>query len=187
MTLGVPPATEPARTQSQAWFRRPLVLGLAALLLMTGAAALVAHLLESQEPAAAHSPAVAPASAPASAAQAAESAVPAAASGADPSAAPNTEAAAPASAPAVVPEAPATVPSAPASAASAAPPSAPPRTARKTVDNTRHQPVASVEAPAPAPAVSEKARLRCSQIMQKAGVGEPLSSEEKKELANSCR
>jgi hypothetical protein len=57
------------------------------------------------------------------------------------------------------------------------------------VESPRQLPPAQVaeSPPAPTPAISAQASLRCSRIMQKAGVGEPLTAEEKKELANSCR
>jgi class 3 adenylate cyclase len=186
MTLGVPPASGPTSAPKEggapAWFKRPWALWLVALVLAAGLGVLVARLLESHEPAAAQSPASAPATAAPSvpAASASEAATPAS----EPTAAPASASAAAtevAASPSVAAPVPASTP--PATPRE----TAPPRTARKTADNPHQPPVASVEAPAPAPAVSEKARQRCSQIMQKAGVGEPLSSEEKKELANSCR
>lgn len=63
------------------------------------------------------------------------------------------------------------------------------RSARKVIESPRQLPPAAATEPSPAaaPAISAQASLRCSRIMQKAGVGEPLSQEEKKELANSCR
>ena len=63
------------------------------------------------------------------------------------------------------------------------------RSARKAIESPRQLPSAAATEPSPAaaPAISAQASLRCSRIMQKAGVGEPLSQEEKKELANSCR
>jgi hypothetical protein len=78
---------------------------------------------------------------------------------------------------------------------STAPPTAAPREpgaarpARKAIESPRQLPPAAATEPppAPAPAISAQASLRCSRIMQKAGVGEPLTQEEKKELANSCR
>ncbi len=41
--------------------------------------------------------------------------------------------------------------------------------------------------PTRAPAATDRTGSRCSRIMEKATLGEPLSEEEKKELANSCR
>jgi hypothetical protein len=42
-------------------------------------------------------------------------------------------------------------------------------------------------APVPAGVASDRSSLRCSRIMEKATLGEALSTEEKKELASSCR
>lgn len=79
----------------------------------------------------------------------------------------------------------------PSTAPSTAPPREPgsARSARKAIESPRQLPptAATEPPPAPAPAISAQASLRCSRIMQKAGVGEPLTQEEKKELANSCR
>jgi hypothetical protein len=214
MTLGAPPAPSAApasrKGPASAWFKRPWALGLAAVVMAAGLGVLVARLLESHEPAAGPSPvsapsaAATPSAAPAASAplSAKEPATPAAESSAVPASAPAVAAETPgpaptaaasaavaAPAPAAAPSAPAPVPVQRAAATQPAPPreTTPSRAARKTVDNPHQPPVASVEAPALAPAMAEKARQRCSQIMQKAGVGEPLSPEEKKELANSCR
>jgi class 3 adenylate cyclase len=46
---------------------------------------------------------------------------------------------------------------------------------------------ASPAAPVPADATSDPSSPRCSRIMEKATLGEALSTEEKKELASSCR
>jgi hypothetical protein len=65
------------------------------------------------------------------------------------------------------------------------------QTAAVTANNeqpARHERAADTPAPAAAPTPApERSDGRCSRIMQKASVGEPLSSEEKRELANSCR
>jgi hypothetical protein len=55
--------------------------------------------------------------------------------------------------------------------------------------SARHERAAEAQSPAApaAPAAPERSDGRCSRIMQKASVGEPLSSEEKRELANTCR
>jgi len=45
----------------------------------------------------------------------------------------------------------------------------------------------SPAAPVPADATSDRSSPRCSRIMEKATLGEALSTEEKKELASSCR
>jgi hypothetical protein len=45
----------------------------------------------------------------------------------------------------------------------------------------------SPAAPVPADATSDRSSPRCSHIMEKATLGEALSTEEKKELASSCR
>jgi hypothetical protein len=45
----------------------------------------------------------------------------------------------------------------------------------------------SPAAPVPASTTSDRNSLRCSRIMEKATLGETLSTEEKKELASSCR
>jgi hypothetical protein len=46
---------------------------------------------------------------------------------------------------------------------------------------------ASSAVPVPANAAPDRSNLRCSRIMEKATLGEALSTEEKRELASSCR
>jgi class 3 adenylate cyclase len=57
-----------------------------------------------------------------------------------------------------------------------------------TVDRTsRISASSSPTPPVQAPVASDRGSTRCSHIVEKAAIGEPLSEEEKKELANSCR
>ena len=49
------------------------------------------------------------------------------------------------------------------------------------------EPSLPARAPAPVNAASDRGSPRCSRIMEKATLGETLSTEEKKELASSCR
>jgi class 3 adenylate cyclase len=65
-----------------------------------------------------------------------------------------------------------------------APASIPPVTTDRT---SKVSASSSPTAPVQAPIVSDRAGTRCSHIVEKAAIGEPLSDEEKKELANSCR
>jgi class 3 adenylate cyclase len=92
---------------------------------------------------------------------------------------PTPETAAPAAAPRVVDAEPAPGPPQPASAAPAAP--------AKT--NVKTKPRAEVNATAPVAgnALPDRNSPRCSRIMEKATLGETLTTEEKKELASSCR
>jgi class 3 adenylate cyclase len=62
---------------------------------------------------------------------------------------------------------------------------APTPTAKPTVDTTSRTPPTPA-APIRAPVAPEHGSPRCSQILEKAALGEPLSQEEKQELANSC-
>ncbi len=71
-------------------------------------------------------------------------------------------------------------------AAPAASPAAPAPTV--TVDRTSRISASSSPTPAvQAPVAADRGSTRCSHIVEKAAIGEPLSEEEKKELANSCR
>ncbi len=63
---------------------------------------------------------------------------------------------------------------------------APPIAPAMTVDSAPKSSVVPAQ-PSRAPAAIDRAGTRCSRIMEKATLGEPLSDEEKKELANSCR
>lgn len=103
--------------------------------------------------------------------------------------APAAEAAAPAIAPAAADRKTAGTTSAPATGSVHPRDTGAARPARKTSESPRQLPsnAATETPPAPAPAISAQASLRCSRIMQKASVGEPLTQDEKKELANSCR
>lgn len=62
---------------------------------------------------------------------------------------------------------------------------APTATAKPTVDTTSRTPPPA-PAPVRVPVAPERSGPRCSQILEKAALGEPLSQEEKRELANSC-
>lgn len=62
---------------------------------------------------------------------------------------------------------------------------APRPTAKPTVDTTSRTPPTPA-APIRVPVAPERGSPRCSQILEKAALGEPLSEEEKRELANSC-
>jgi len=57
----------------------------------------------------------------------------------------------------------------------------------KTTAKIKPKAEPSLPAPAPAAAASDRSSPRCSRIMEKATLGEALSTEEKKELASSCR
>jgi len=63
----------------------------------------------------------------------------------------------------------------------------PPAPTAKTTAKIKPKAEPSLSAPAPAAAVSDRSSPRCSRIMEKASLGEALSTEEKKELASSCR
>lgn len=196
------------------WFRRQWVLGVTALVLTAGFSVLMARWFDGREaplPAAAApteskaarpteptaSPSSVMPSMPADANAGAASPMPQAA---QPTPAPTQAAASTPPAESMPVTAP-TLPPAPAEGkAAAAPATAAPttapreanaaaRTARKPAESPRQLPPAPAaeSPPAPTPAISAQASLRCSRIMQKAGVGEPLTAEEKKELANSCR
>jgi hypothetical protein len=65
------------------------------------------------------------------------------------------------------------------------PVTAPAAAAATTSPKARTDP--SPAAPVPANTASDRSGLRCSRIMEKATLGETLSTEEKKELASSCR
>jgi len=91
----------------------------------------------------------------------------------------------------------------PAAAGSAGPPAAtgsagPPIATAKTNANLKPKTdtapagpgsanAASSAVPVPANAAPDRSNLRCSRIMEKATLGEALSTEEKRELASSCR
>ena len=63
----------------------------------------------------------------------------------------------------------------------------PPAPTAKTTAKIKPKTESSLPAPAPAAAASDRSSPRCSRIMEKASLGEALSTEEKKELASSCR
>ena len=80
----------------------------------------------------------------------------------------------------------------PAVAGSVGPPavaasSGPPIAAAKTNANIKPKTDATPAVPVPANAAPDRSSLRCSRIMEKATLGEALSTEEKRELASSCR
>jgi class 3 adenylate cyclase len=82
----------------------------------------------------------------------------------------------------------------PAAAGSGGPPIAAAKTNANIKPRTDAIPTVSVPANAAPPAVSvpanaapDRGSLRCSRIMEKATLGEALSTEEKRELASSCR
>jgi hypothetical protein len=66
-------------------------------------------------------------------------------------------------------------------------PTAPAVAAAKTNANIKPRTSVTPAVPVPANAASERSSPRCSRIMEKATLGETLSTEEKRELANSCR
>jgi hypothetical protein len=63
----------------------------------------------------------------------------------------------------------------------------PPIAAAKTSANIKPKTDATPAVPVPANAAPDRSSLRCSRIMEKATLGEALSTEEKRELASSCR
>ena len=65
-------------------------------------------------------------------------------------------------------------------------PVAPASTPTTNVDSAQKL-SASPAQPTRVPPAADRAGTRCSRIMEKATLGEPLSEDEKKELANSCR
>jgi class 3 adenylate cyclase len=65
--------------------------------------------------------------------------------------------------------------------------SGPPIAAAKTNANIKPKADATPATPIPANVAPDRSSLRCSRIMEKATLGEALSTEEKRELANSCR
>ena len=65
----------------------------------------------------------------------------------------------------------------------AVPPSAPNITADKSPRIPASPPTPAVRVPV----ASDTGATHCSRIVEKAALGEPLSEQEKKELANSCR
>jgi class 3 adenylate cyclase len=62
-----------------------------------------------------------------------------------------------------------------------------PTTAAKTTPKNKPKAEPSSPAPVSANAPSERSSPRCSRIMEKATLGETLTTDEKKELASSCR
>jgi hypothetical protein len=64
---------------------------------------------------------------------------------------------------------------------------APPIAAAKTNANTKSKTDATPGGSVPLNAASDRSSPRCSRIMEKATLGETLSTEEKRELASSCR
>jgi hypothetical protein len=66
-------------------------------------------------------------------------------------------------------------------------PTAPAVAAAKTNANIKPRTNVAPAVPVPANAASDRSSPRCSRIMEKATLGETLSTEEKRELANSCR
>jgi hypothetical protein len=67
------------------------------------------------------------------------------------------------------------------------PAATPAKTSPRIKPKTDASPASPVPAPVPAEAASDRSSPRCSRIMEKATLGETLSTEEKKELATSCR
>jgi len=65
--------------------------------------------------------------------------------------------------------------------------SGPPIAAAKTNANVKPKTDATPVVAVPANATPDRSNLRCSRIMEKATLGEALSTEEKRELASSCR
>ncbi len=65
--------------------------------------------------------------------------------------------------------------------------SVPPQAAAKTNARIKPRTDAAPAVPVTANATPERSSPRCSRIMEKATLGETLSTEEKRELANSCR
>jgi class 3 adenylate cyclase len=63
----------------------------------------------------------------------------------------------------------------------------PPIAAAKTSANIKPKTDITPAVPVPANAAPDRSSLRCSRIMEKATLGEALSTEEKRELASSCR
>jgi len=63
----------------------------------------------------------------------------------------------------------------------------PPIAAAKTSANIKPKTDATPAVAVPASAAPDRSSLRCSRIMEKATLGEALSTEEKRELASSCR
>jgi len=74
-----------------------------------------------------------------------------------------------------------------ASTSGAAPPVVAPASAPTSNVDTAPKISASTAQPARVPPATDRGGTRCSRIMEKATLGEPLSEEEKKELANACR
>jgi class 3 adenylate cyclase len=70
---------------------------------------------------------------------------------------------------------------------STGPAAAPPAAAARTIPKNKPKSEPSPPAPIPANTASDRSSPRCSRIMEKATLGETLSTEEKKELASSCR
>jgi class 3 adenylate cyclase len=70
---------------------------------------------------------------------------------------------------------------------STGPAAAPPTAAARTIPKNKPKSEPSPPAPVPANTASDRSSPRCSRIMEKATLGETLSTEEKKELASSCR
>jgi hypothetical protein len=66
-------------------------------------------------------------------------------------------------------------------------PSAPAVAAAKTNANIKPRTNVTPAVSVPANAAPERSSPRCSRIMEKATLGETLSTEEKRELASSCR
>jgi hypothetical protein len=66
-------------------------------------------------------------------------------------------------------------------------PAAPAVAAAKTNANIKPRTNVTPAVPVPANAAPDRSSPRCSRIMEKATLGETLSAEEKRELANSCR
>ena len=65
--------------------------------------------------------------------------------------------------------------------------SGPPIAAAKTNANVKPKTDAAPAVAVPANVAPDRSNLRCSRIMEKATLGEALSTEEKRELASSCR
>jgi class 3 adenylate cyclase len=193
-----------AATPAVATRGRPVLwLGLVAVVLSAVLGVLIARWFDHSDPPVpaamptATPPAGAAASDPAPAASGDSAAVPAAPQGmpaSAPAAVPATRASS--EAPVAVEPSPAATPpamnapvaSTPRAAASAGAPAARPAPRKPAAEApTKALPAAATPAADPAPALSDQARQRCSRIMQKVGIGEPLTAEEKNILANSCR
>ena len=161
----------------QSPLRRNLLGGLVLVALVAAGGLAMAHYLRLRAATTATDPTARPADPPAA---------PASAAAARPPAAVPSE-------PTVAPAAPPVAPAASADVGNAADPQpATPKAAEKAKPTKSaappNPPAVRTSEPPPPPVVVAPARnsVRCSRIMEKASIGEALSSEEKKELANTC-